>query len=134
MADRTTLTDNALLSRGSLRSRSAAMLGGLTLRQISAVLPPELAWGLWLSRQIVARIMDAFGPSLSGTRSTQLADRLMRWTGFPADRVARMCLDTHDRGGLYCMPQLNARIGWHVKRFAPAAYTRTVGLVARIQQ
>jgi acetyl esterase/lipase len=38
----------------------------LTLRQISAVLPPEQAWGLWLSRQIVAGIMDAFGPSLTG--------------------------------------------------------------------
>jgi hypothetical protein len=34
--------------------------------QISAVLPPEQAWGLWLSRQIVARIMDTFGPSLAG--------------------------------------------------------------------
>jgi NAD(P)-dependent dehydrogenase (short-subunit alcohol dehydrogenase family) len=64
--------------------------------------------------------------------STQLADRLMRWTGLPADRVARMCLDTHDRGSLYCMPQLDARIGWHVKRFAPAAYTRAVGLTSRV--
>ena len=44
--------------RGSLRSRSAAAVSSLTLRQISAVLPPEQAWGLWLSRQIVARIMD----------------------------------------------------------------------------
>jgi epsilon-lactone hydrolase len=32
------------------------------------MLPPERAWGLWASRQIVARIMDAFGPSLAGTR------------------------------------------------------------------
>jgi hypothetical protein len=48
------------------RSRSAAAVSSLTLRQISAVLPPEQAWGLWLSRQIVARIMDTFGPSLAG--------------------------------------------------------------------
>jgi NAD(P)-dependent dehydrogenase (short-subunit alcohol dehydrogenase family) len=67
-------------------------------------------------------------------QSTDLANTLMRWTGYSPARVARMCLDTHDRGGLYCMPQLDARIGWGIKRFAPAAYTRTVGLVARIQQ
>lgn len=64
--------------------------------------------------------------------STQLADTLMRWTGFSADRVARMCLDTHDRGGLYCMPQPDARIGWGIKRLAPQTFTRTVGLVTRI--
>ncbi len=67
-------------------------------------------------------------------QSTDLANTLMRWTGYSPARVARMCLDTHDRGGLYCMPQIDARIGWGIKRFAPAAYTRAVGLVARIQQ
>jgi epsilon-lactone hydrolase len=54
--------------RGSLRSRGAALVSTLTLRQISAVLPPGQAWGLWLSRRIVATIMDAFGPSTGGTR------------------------------------------------------------------
>lgn len=63
--------------------------------------------------------------------ATQLAGRLMRWTGFSPDRVARMCLDTHDRGGLYCMPQLDARFGWHVKRFAPQTYTRAVGFAQK---
>ncbi|KAA0077411.1 alpha/beta hydrolase [Mycolicibacterium sp. P9-64] len=53
--------------RGSIRSRGAAGISSVTLRQISAVLPPERAWGLWASRQIVAHVMDAFGPSLSGT-------------------------------------------------------------------
>ncbi len=53
--------------RGSLRSRGAATVSSLTLRQICAVLPHERAWGVWLSRQIVARIMDTFGPSLAGT-------------------------------------------------------------------
>lgn len=65
-------------------------------------------------------------------KSTQLADRLMRWTGFSPERVARTCLDTLDRGGLYCMPQLDARIGWGAKRFTPTAYTRAVGLTNRI--
>ena len=58
--------------RGSLRSRSAAALSTVTLRQISAVLPPERTWGLWLSRQILARVMDTFGPSLAGARVEQV--------------------------------------------------------------
>jgi NAD(P)-dependent dehydrogenase (short-subunit alcohol dehydrogenase family) len=65
-------------------------------------------------------------------QSTQLADRLMRWTGFSPERVARMCLDTNDRGGLYCMPQPDARIGWGIKRFTPTAYTRVAGLTNRV--
>jgi NAD(P)-dependent dehydrogenase (short-subunit alcohol dehydrogenase family) len=64
-------------------------------------------------------------------KSTQLADRLMRWTGFSAERVARTCLDTLDRGGLYCMPQPDARIGWGIKRFTPTVYTRAAGLSTR---
>jgi NAD(P)-dependent dehydrogenase (short-subunit alcohol dehydrogenase family) len=64
-------------------------------------------------------------------QSTQLADLLMRWTGFSPERVARTCLDTNDRGGLYCMPQPDARIGWGIKRFTPTAYTRAVGLSTR---
>lgn len=65
-------------------------------------------------------------------RSSQLADRLMRWTGFSPERIARMCLDTHDRGGLYCIPQPDARIGWGIKRFTPTVYTRAVGLTTRV--
>jgi NAD(P)-dependent dehydrogenase (short-subunit alcohol dehydrogenase family) len=65
-------------------------------------------------------------------QSTQLAERLMRWTGFSPERVARTCLDTLDRGGLYCMPQPDARIGWGIKRFTPTVYTRTVGLTTRL--
>lgn len=65
-------------------------------------------------------------------KSTQVADRLMRWTGFSAERVARTCLDTLDRGGLYCMPQPDARIGWGIKRFTPTVYTRAAGLTTRL--
>ncbi|OHU98269.1 SDR family NAD(P)-dependent oxidoreductase [Mycobacterium talmoniae] len=63
--------------------------------------------------------------------SADLAAKLMRWTGFSATKVARTCLDTHDRGGLYCMPQLDAKIGWDIKRFAPETYTRALGLLSR---
>jgi NAD(P)-dependent dehydrogenase (short-subunit alcohol dehydrogenase family) len=65
-------------------------------------------------------------------KSTQMASRLMRWTGFSPERVARTCLDTLDRGGLYCMPQPDARIGWGIKRFTPTVYTRVVGLATRV--
>ncbi len=63
--------------------------------------------------------------------SGELATKLMRWIGFSAEKVARMCLDAHDRGELYCMPQLDAKIGWNVKRLAPQSYTRAVGLISR---
>lgn len=65
-------------------------------------------------------------------RSTQMAGRLMRWTGFSPERVTRTCLDTLDRGGLYCMPQPEARIGWGIKRFTPTVYTRAAGLTSRV--
>ncbi len=64
--------------------------------------------------------------------SSELANRLMRWTGLSPEKVARVCLDAHDRGELYCMPQLDAKIGWNIKRLAPQAYTRGAGLVSRI--
>lgn len=62
--------------RGSRRSRAAAAASGLTLRNLSAVLPPQRAWGLWASRQIVARIMDTFGPSLAATEIEHVDVRL----------------------------------------------------------
>lgn len=65
-------------------------------------------------------------------QSSDLANKLMRWTGFSADKVARICLDAHDRGDLYCMPQLDAKLGWNVKRLAPQTYTRVAGLASRI--
>jgi len=65
-------------------------------------------------------------------QSSELAGKLMRWTGLSAEKVARICLDAHDRGELYCMPQFDAKIGWNIKRLAPQTYTRAVGLVSRI--
>ena len=63
--------------------------------------------------------------------TTQLAMKLMRWTGFSPAKVAHTCLDGHDRGDLYCMPQLEAKIGWNVKRLVPGTYTRAIGLASR---
>lgn len=72
------------------------------------------------------------GAGRISSKSSQLADQLMRWTGISPERVARMCLDTLDRGGLYCMPQPEARIGWGIKRFTPTVYTRAAGLTSRV--
>ncbi len=66
------------------------------------------------------------------TQTTQLAERLMRITGLSPERVARTCLDTLDRGGLYCLPNPEARIGWGIKRFTPTVYTRAAGIATRI--
>jgi len=66
------------------------------------------------------------------TETNQLAHKIMRWTGVSAEKVARTCLDAHDRGDLYCMPQLEAKIGWSIKRLVPGTYTRAVGLVSRV--
>jgi NAD(P)-dependent dehydrogenase (short-subunit alcohol dehydrogenase family) len=82
---------------------------------------------------VKTNILESGGASGRITQqSSQLADRLMRWTGFSPERVARTCLDTHDRGSLYCMPQPDARIGWGIKRFTPTVYTRAVGLTTRV--
>jgi epsilon-lactone hydrolase len=63
-------------ARGSLRSRGAAAVSTYTLRPLSGLIPPERAWGIWLSRQIVARIMGTLGPSLAGTQVQHVDARL----------------------------------------------------------
>lgn len=64
--------------------------------------------------------------------SSQLADRLMKWTGFSPDRVAATTLDAHDRGQLYVLPQIDANLVWHLKRHFPAQYTFALGLINRV--
>lgn len=63
-------------------------------------------------------------------KASQAASRLMQF-GMSPDKVARICLDTHDRGGLYVMPQIDAKVGWQIKRAIPHSYTRVVGLLER---
>jgi hypothetical protein len=65
------------------------------------------------------------------TSSTRAARTLMRFAGMSPDRVARGCLDAHDRGSLYVLPQLDAKFGWLAKRHAPRSYTRVAGLLER---
>lgn len=60
--------DDGVPARGSLRSRSAIAVSTLMLRPVTGRLSPDRAWGLWASRQLIARLMDTLGPSLAGTR------------------------------------------------------------------
>ena len=105
-------------ARGSLRSRSAALVSTVTLRQVSAVLPPEQPWGLWLSRQIVARIMDTFGPSLAGT-TVQPVDAVLpddrrvvgEWVRAPGARSTdRAIYFVHGSGYALCSPRTHRRL------------------------
>jgi NAD(P)-dependent dehydrogenase (short-subunit alcohol dehydrogenase family) len=71
----------------------------------------------------------------SGRLTKQSADHgrmLMRWAGASPARVVRKCLRTHDRGGLYCMPQLDSKVLWRMTRLAPTFSARATGLVSRL--
>lgn len=70
------MADMVVPARGSLRSRGAAAVSAYTLRPFSGLVPPERAWGIWLSRRMIARVMATFGPSLAGTRVQQVDTRL----------------------------------------------------------
>ena len=106
--------------RGSLRSRGAAALSSLTLRQIAAVIPSEPAWGIWLSRQIIARVMDTFGPSLTGTHVTPVDTRTSdgrrvvgEWVygeGVPRGRADTAIYFVHGSGYVLCSPRTHRRL------------------------
>jgi short-subunit dehydrogenase len=64
--------------------------------------------------------------------AARLATMAMKWTGVSADSVARSALDALDRGQLYVVPQLDAKVIWQSKRLLPGTYTRALGIVERI--
>src|ERR1700761_5707642 len=104
--------------RGSLRSRSAALVSTLTLRQISAILPPEQAWGLFLSRRILAGVMDAFGPPLAGARAEKVDGVLPdgrrvvgEWVRAPGvDHTDSAIYFVHGSGFALCSPRTHRRL------------------------
>ncbi|WP_280346273.1 SDR family NAD(P)-dependent oxidoreductase [Nocardia neocaledoniensis] len=61
-----------------------------------------------------------------------LAETLMRWTGYSPERVVRMTLDANDRDRLYVLPQLDAQLIWLLKRQFPTLYTRGLGALNRL--
>lgn len=113
------VTTDTMPTRGSKRSRGAAVVSGLTLRPISAVLPPERAWGLWATRRIVERIMDSFGPSLAGTEVEKVDVRLRdggrvvgEWVRGPGAKTsATECIYfLHGSGFALCSPRTHRRL------------------------
>jgi NAD(P)-dependent dehydrogenase (short-subunit alcohol dehydrogenase family) len=63
--------------------------------------------------------------------SMSLSQQLANWTGLSADNVAARTLDAHDGGRLYVVPQLDATVIWHLKRYFPALYVKGAGLLGR---
>ncbi|MFY9920745.1 MAG: alpha/beta hydrolase [Mycobacterium sp.] len=112
---------DTLPARGSMRSRGAAAISTVTLRPISAVLPPERAWGLWAARQIVARVMDTLGPSLAGTQVEHVDVRMPgggrligEWVlAAGVRRGNRAIYYVHGSGYALCSPRTHRRlIAW----------------------
>lgn len=94
-----------------------------TLRQVSAVLPPEQAWGLWASRRIVAGVMDAFGPSLAGTRIEHVdvqhdGRRVVgEWVRGPGASTGRGAIYfVHGSGFALCSPRTHRRLAAWLSR------------------
>lgn len=104
--------------RGSLRSRGAALVGTMTLRQLSAVLPPEQAWGLWLSRRILSSVMNAFGPPLAGARAEKVDGVLPdgrrvvgEWVRAPGVEATDSAIYfVHGSGYALCSPRTHRRL------------------------
>jgi monoterpene epsilon-lactone hydrolase len=110
-------------TRGSLRSRSAALASLVTLRQVSAVLPPERAWGLWASRRIISGIMGAFGPSLAGTRIEHIDVQhdgrrvIGEWVRAPGVSTSRgVIYFVHGSGFALCSPRTHRRLASWLSR------------------
>lgn len=47
------------------------------------------------------------------------AAKMVEWRGTSPHVIARRALDANDKGRLYVMPQLDAKLGWQAKRLAP---------------
>ena len=62
---------------------------------------------------------------------TPLMNRWVALTGVSAEGVAKITLKALDKGQLYVLPQIDARLIWRAKRYLPAAYARGAGLLSR---
>lgn len=112
-------------ARGSVRSRAAATLGRMTFRPLGAAIPVDRPWGVWAARQTIARVMDAFGPPLTGAHveqvDTVLPDgRRLRGEWVTADGVARgdaAVYYVHGSGYALCSPRTHRRLtSWLSRR------------------
>ncbi|GGB18982.1 hypothetical protein GCM10011492_06070 [Flexivirga endophytica] len=65
---------------------------------------------------------NIFAGELMTPEGAVAARRLADRSGSTPESVALAALDGFDRGKLYVMPQLDAKLVWRLKRFAPAIY------------
>jgi len=62
---------------------------------------------------------------------TPLMNKWVSLTGVSAEAVAGTTLKALDKGRLYVLPQVDARLIWRAKRYLPTAYARGAGLLSR---
>ncbi len=67
----------------------------------------------------------------AGSDKLGLAQKLMDRTGMDPARVAAQTLDGLDRGQLYVIPQMDAKLLWRFKRLLPGGMTRGLGIIYR---
>ncbi|MFF2088469.1 SDR family NAD(P)-dependent oxidoreductase [Nocardia sp. NPDC058176] len=79
---------------------------------------------------VKTNIMQADSPM--DDTAERLGGLLLRWTGRAPAAIARTTLDAVDRGDLYVVPQVEAKLLWQAKRLMPATYTRSAGLLERV--
>lgn len=65
-------------------------------------------------------------------RSDFAREAMTRFALTDSDTVARKTLDALDKNQLYVLPQVDGRIAWYIKRFAPRLYARGIGEAYRL--
>lgn len=64
---------------------------------------------------------------LPAGRSTMAAKMMEKYAFTTSDAVAKLTLDNLDKGRLYTVPQVDAKVSWLLKRIMPGLYARGLG-------
>lgn len=75
---------------------------------------------------------NIFDGDLIEANAASAAAQIAKYVGMSPQRVAVMTLNAHDKGRLYVVPQLDARVIWLAKRLAPTSHARIGGLLSRV--
>ncbi len=108
-------------------------VGKAAVMSLSETLSAELA-GTGVRVTVLCPTFVKTNVALDGritAEATQLAQALMRRTGFSPERIAVTTLDAYDKGRLYVVPQFDAKVIWRLKRYLPVAYTWGCGVLNR---
>ncbi len=94
-------------------------VGKAAVMSLSETLSAELA-GTGVRVTVLCPTFVKTNVALDGritAEATQLAQALMRRTGFSPERIAVTTLDAYDKGRLYVVPQFDAKVIWRLKRY-----------------